>query len=275
MIHMRKAKGIVIAIIAAAAVIIVTAGVYFLVLPEIAFFYADAEEPEGFTLELKIAGAGYRLRRESIGSEVLDSPELLVSLMGSCDSDCMLLSGEVAWFVQKTDFRSDDDGPVVMAICQDDRRGQFDIAFQYSPLSGWDDAAAWLETEKMKAVVIVTEETAGLEEVFGSSGLFSFIDASPDSMRIQDRTMTLYQSFGADVICAPYMPQISAFLGKGIAAKWIADSSLARSIHSEFLIGEIDDDIFQTIRPVLKSGARHADTTLMLPLERSFYRNKR
>lgn len=250
---------------------IVALALYFLVFPEITFYYAAHENVNAVNIGIRLLQMGYRLRSQCLGADILDEAEALETKLRSCDSEAMLLSAGVSMFAQRTGFEKDSDGPVVMAVCMIDEQNRYDVIFQFSPLSGWDEASRWIISRDESAVVAITEETSGLADVFDDSR-FCCVDTNDSSLRASSKVMTLYSSSNADYICCPYVSDFSSYLGNGGTALWILDSSLALSVPREFLVGTIEDDLFSSIRPLLKAGIRHSKT-IELPLQRSFVKS--
>lgn len=268
---MDRKKTVKIVIAACVLLALILLGVYFFALPQITIFKSSFESEINLSVYLDFASSGYRLKIRTLGSGILDSPESLESELESCTSDAMILSAGVAAFTRKTSFSRNYEGPVVYAVTPSDERNQYDGIFVYSALSGWDEVAGFLKKNNRKAVVVVTAETKGLEQFFQDPDFFSIVEYDGDSLRAPSMTLNEAEDFEADFICLPYVPNTADFLSRTTDAKWIADSSISGLIQTENLQGEIRDDYYASVKPLLKSGIRHT-SALVLPLERRFFR---
>lgn len=264
---MKRERAALAVLLPLACLLLLALAVYFLLLPSITFFQAAREERPRADLAFRLAALGYRIRIERLEGGVLEDSEALEEVLESCRTEGMLLSPAVAFHAQRTDFKKSIDGPVAMAVCQDDPGKRFDLVFQRSPASGWAEAAGFLKKEGRKAVVVVTGETKELAEIFDDPDLFFPVEVEGGSMRAAEKVARVFRLNEAEVVCCPYVPDFRSFLEQGIPARWILDDSLKACLHEKFLLGVIEDDIGATLAPVLKAGLRHTRTT-SLPLER-------
>lgn len=268
MVHMGKRKGALIALCFIIVLLVVSA-LYFFFFPSIVLCQASGERiGVSFGLRLKFAASGYRLSVLTLEGYLLDNPAGLENKISGVKAKVLLLSPLVTHFVQKTDFMTDYDGPVVMGICQNDERRQFDVIFQHSPLSGWEQVKAYIVKKNLTAVVVVTDETAGLEELFGDVSQAVMVRVQ-GGMRGADNASAALRSSGAGLICCPYLPDFAEYLRKCGPVQWIVDGSIGMAVNDEFILGTIQPDLHRTLLPLLKAGVRHSGA-MILPLECRF-----